>query len=72
MGYGRNRLRFSSESSQRTLILRHPRWQNLDRDVPVESGIPGSVDLPHASRPERRDDVVRPEARSFIQQSGSC
>ena len=38
--------------------------QDLDRDGPIEAGVARLVDLAHSARPERREDLVRPEART--------
>jgi hypothetical protein len=35
--------------------------KDLDRDVAPEPGVPRAIDLSHAARAERREDLVRPE-----------
>ena len=38
------------------------RRQHLDRDVAPQARVPGAINLAHASRAYRREDLVRPEA----------
>jgi hypothetical protein len=35
--------------------------QDLDGDFAAQPRIPGAIDLPHAARAQRREDLVRPE-----------
>jgi hypothetical protein len=46
--------------------------QHLDRYCPFEPGVPRPVHLAHAARADRRDDLVRSEARSGNQGHGVC
>ncbi len=39
------------------------RGENLDGHGAVQAGVPGPVHFPHATRPQRGDDGVRPKAR---------
>jgi len=45
-------------------VRREFRWQDLDRDVSPEAGIPGAIHLPHPARTEHRNDFVGPEVRA--------
>ena len=38
--------------------------QDLHRNVAVEPRVARPVDLPHSARPDRRDDLIRPQARA--------
>ena len=46
------------------------RGQDLDRDRAIEAGVACLVDLTHAPRSERREDLVRPEALTGGQAHG--
>ena len=46
------------------------RGQDLHRDRAIEAGVARLVDLAHAARSERREDLVRPEARTGGQAHG--
>ena len=37
-------------------------WQNLDGDVAIKLRVARPVDLPHATGPKGREDLVRAEA----------
>jgi hypothetical protein len=37
--------------------------QHLDRDVPIQVGVPGAVDLTHSPGPEHPEDLVPAEPR---------
>ena len=63
----RDRLGFALEPRQRVRILRHRVRKHLDRDVPVELPVARPVNLSHAPRAQRREDLVGPEARSSCQ-----
>jgi hypothetical protein len=39
-------------------------WQDLDRDVTIQPGVAGAVDLAHSTRPERADHLVSAERRT--------
>src|SRR5687767_5820763 len=43
------------------------RRQNLQRNVAIQTGVAGAIDLTHTSRPERREDFIRPDANSGFQ-----
>ena len=57
-------LRLACETKLELGILREFRRQDLDRHLPIEPRIAGTVDLPHPARPDRSDDLVRPQART--------
>ena len=46
------------ESEQRRRILRHGRWQHLDRHDAIHAAMPGLEDLPHATGPDLVEDGV--------------
>ncbi len=56
------RTRLVLETTESIRILRERRRQNLDRDVAPEPRVARPVDLSHAARAERREDLVRTEA----------
>jgi hypothetical protein len=47
--------------------LRRPRLPHFDGDDAVEARVAGLEDFPHATRPDGRDDFVRPQLGSGIQ-----
>ena len=49
-----------SKRARRSGILQL-RGQNLDRDCPVETGVPRAVDLAHAARAKGAHDLVGAE-----------
>ena len=49
----------AQEPGARRGILAQPGRHALDRDVAVQAGVPGAVDLAHAARPQLvRDDIA--------------
>ena len=44
--------------------------QDLDGHSPVQPRVAGAVDLAHAARAERPDDLVRPEAGAWVERQG--
>ena len=61
---GRQQLRLAIESRQLFRIGREGPRQYLYGDVPIEPGVPRTVDLTHATNAKRRADLVDAEARS--------
>ena len=57
--------RLAVKARHRIGIGRQPLWQDLDRDIPAESGIPRSIHFAHATGAEGVDDFIRAEARSW-------
>ncbi len=57
---------FFGEAALPIRVERRSFVEDLDCDEPVQARIPGPIDLAHASRPNRGDDLVRPEARRHI------
>src|SRR5262245_4460504 len=55
-------LRLASESGEPLGIVSVRVGQNLQRDVPVELGVAGAVDLAHATGTNGSEDFVRTEA----------
>ncbi len=51
-------LRLALESRNALRILRHRRWQHLDRHVPIQPLIARSVNLAHPSLADLVDDAV--------------
>ena len=51
------------ETLQARRIRRRLRRQHLDRHLATESRVPRAVHLPHPARAERREDLVRTQAR---------
>jgi hypothetical protein len=60
----RERLRFAFKSRETFRVGGEYVRQNLDRDLPAQCGIGGSVDVPHAAFADRRADFVCAEARA--------
>ena len=60
----RQRLRFSCEPSEAFRVVREGLGQHFDRDVTVEPGVAGAVDLAHAACAEEREDLIRAERRA--------
>ena len=58
----RDRLRLAFESDLELGVLRKFRRENLDGHAAIETCIARFEYLPHPTRPERRDDFVRPES----------
>ena len=52
------------EPAQAVDVVSYLGRQHLDRDFAIEALVVGAVDLAHATGPERRDDLVRAEART--------
>ncbi len=55
-------LRFALETREPIRVARERFEQDLDRDLPVEPRITGSIHLAHAARAERRHDFNGTEA----------
>jgi hypothetical protein len=62
VGELRDRSRLALETGERLGIVGEIGGQNLDGHVAVELGVTGAVDLPHATRAKRRDDLIRSES----------
>ena len=60
----RNRARFALEACERVRVGGESTRQNLDGDVAAEPRVVGSVHLSHAAGANRRDNLVRAEARA--------
>jgi hypothetical protein len=58
----RQRFRFALEPREPLGIRREYLRQDLDRDLAVEPGVTGAVDLAHPTGTEQREDFVRAEA----------
>jgi hypothetical protein len=58
----RNRLRFTLETLSPRWIFSKVFRQNLDRDVPIQTLVTGTVYLPHPTLADLFDDAVRAEA----------
>ena len=64
---GREDLRLSPETRQSLGIGRHGRGQDLDRDIAIEGGVAGAIDLAHSTRAYGAGDLERPEAPAGCQ-----
>ena len=62
VGQLRDRARFAIEPFAEQGIGGERGGEDLDGDGPVEPRVAGSIDLAHAARADRRDDLVRAEA----------
>jgi len=62
----REQLRLALEPCQPLDILRQMLWQNLDRDITFEPSVTRPVHLAHASRAQRREDLVVAESSSGV------
>src|SRR5579864_9514343 len=60
-------LRFALETSHAVGVRGERLRQDLDGHVPVEIGVAGAVDLPHASAAQQVRDSVRPQPRALSQ-----
>ena len=60
----RDRLRLAMEPLAPLVAQAVGLDQNLDRDRSIEPAIVAAIDFAHAASAERRDDLVRPEART--------
>ncbi len=58
---GRGGARLLLEAAQPVRIIGEGPRQDLHRDVPLQPNVAGPVDLSHAARADRRDDLVRSE-----------
>src|SRR6266404_2255263 len=63
MSQRRDRLRLECESREPIRIVLERVGHNLPRDVPIQLGVAGAIDLSHASRADEREDFVGAEAR---------
>ena len=60
----RDGLRLAREAKLELGVLGEFRGEDLHRYRAVEPRVARPVDLPHPARPDRRDDFVRPQART--------
>src|SRR5438128_4289970 len=60
----RDSTRFTVEALAQLRIGGELRWQDLDRDRPIEPRVARAVDLAHAAGSERRDNLVWPETNA--------
>jgi hypothetical protein len=56
-------LRFTLEAGEPIAIVGERVREDLDRDIPIQSGVPGPIDLAHPSRAQGTDNLVRSEPR---------
>ena len=64
------RLRLTLEARQAVGVRGEELGNDLDRDVAVEPGIPGTVDFAHAAGADGGDDFIRAESGSGRQRHG--
>ena len=62
-----NHTRFVLEALPRFRIIRERAAEDLDGDRAIEPGVTRAVDLAHAARAKRGDDLVRTKARTWIE-----
>jgi hypothetical protein len=60
----REHLRFALEARESLGVVRERVGEDLDRDVAVELGVVGAIDLAHPAFAQQRDDLIRAELRS--------
>jgi len=70
MGESGDRPGLALEARQRGRVAREILRRNLDGNFSPESGVPGSIDLPHPSRAERRKNLIRAQARALPKYHG--
>jgi hypothetical protein len=63
----RDGARFLFETAARVRVGGERTGQHLDRHGPIEAGITSAIDLAHAARPDRCDDLVRTETRAGVE-----
>jgi hypothetical protein len=66
-----NRVRFALESRERIRVCCDGGWNDLDRDVAIQSGIPSAIHLADATSSERRQDCVRRQRSSLASDIGA-
>ena len=59
---GRQGLRFAGEPDEPFGVAREEIEQHFDRDIAIERRIARAIDLAHAARPERSQDLVGAES----------
>src|SRR4029077_5796791 len=64
---GTDRLGFDLEASQAVGVRGDGDRQDLEGDVPAETRVPGTGDLPHSSRAHQREDLERADTCSDIE-----
>ena len=64
------RLGFALESRFEVRPIGHVRRENLDGNGPVEPLIPRAIDLTHAARADRRDDLIGAQSCSCCYRQG--
>jgi hypothetical protein len=67
MREARHRARLPLEPFAQIGAVGCPGGQHFDRDIPVEPRVARAVDLPHAARAERREDLVGTETGAGLQ-----
>ena len=60
------------ESSEAVRIVREERREDLDSDVAIQTRITGTIDLPHPSRANQRENLVRTQPRACIEAQRRC
>src|SRR5207249_4769498 len=64
------RLRLPLEARDALGVAGERFGQDLDRDVAIQLVIAGAIDLAHAARAKRRDDLIRSETRAAYERHG--
>ena len=63
----REDLRLPLESSEAFRIAGEQLWKDFDRDVTIQLGVAGAIDLTHPADAEEGSDLVRAEASARLQ-----
>ncbi len=58
----REHLGLALEAGEPVGVLRERGWQDLQRDIAMETGVAGAIDLAHSARADWDDDFIRAEA----------
>ena len=65
-----HRHRFVAQALARGGVGGRFRRQQLDRDLTIEGGVVGTVDLAHAARADGRENLVAAETRARCERQG--
>ncbi len=57
---------------QRPSVLSKVFGQDLDRNLPIQACVLGSINFPHSTGTQRSDDLIRTELCSSVQRHGVC
>ena len=63
----RQHLRFAFEACQAVSVESELVWQDFQRNVTIQLGVPGTVHLTHGPRAKRLQHLVRPDATAAVE-----